>query len=272
MTALAADRKTTRKAGGADRQRRGKAAGSVIIYKGAALCWNSSGYLVPGANTAGFRFAGWAEERVDTTGIADGVSEVLYSTCLAMKMKNDGTTAVAQANLGGPVWLQDDQTVRGTPGNVLVGIAESIEADGEVFVFGAPEGALGALVEQITLTYDHAQVTADTTVKLYKVPAGKKLRVVGVDYINPTGLAEDAANYFNIKVLKDATVMASWSTETGQQGTIAADTFVALANSATDADLVAAAAAIIALFLDETGTATLPAGRVAIRALLLPAG
>jgi hypothetical protein len=273
MTALAADRRNTNSASSADRGRVGKVAGSVIIYKGAALCWNSSGYLVPAANTAGFKFAGWAEQAVNTTGIADGVSEVLYRTGLSMKMKSEATAAIAQANVGGPCWIHDDQTVRSTPGNgVLCGVVEQIESDGEILVYGAPEAALGHMVEQITLAYDHAQVTADTTIKLYKVPAGKKLRVIGIDYINPTGLAEDAANYFNVKVLKDATVMANWSTETGQQGTIAADTFVALVNSATDADLVAAAAAIVALFLDETGAATLPAGRVVIRALLLPAG
>ncbi len=270
MTALAADRRLTNSANTTERGRVGKAGGSVVIYKGAALCWNTSGYLVPAANTAGYKFAGWAEKAVDTTGIADGVSDVPFRTSCSIKMKNDGTNAVAQANLGGPVWIQDDQTVRGTPGSgVVCGIAEQIESDGEVLVFGAPE--VDDLVELITIAYDHVAVTADTTVKLYKVPAGKKLRLIGADYINPTGLAQDGTNYFTVKVLKDATVMASWSTLTGAEGTIAADTFVALTNSATDADLVAAAAAIIALFLDETATASLPAGRIVIRGVLLPA-
>lgn len=269
MTALATDRKNTLVATTADRYRVGKVAGSVVIYKGAAICRNASGYLVPAANTAGYRFVGIAQEKVDTTGIADGVSECKYLTAVSVKMKNDGTAAVAQVNLGGPVWIQDDQTVRGTPGNgVCMGIAESIELDGEVVVFACPEaGDIG--VDLITLAYDHAAATADTTVKLYKVPAGKKFVLIGADYINPTGLAQDAANYFDIKVIKDATVMANWSTLTGAQGTIAADTFVALVNSATAADIVAAAAAIIALFLDETGTATLPAGRIVIRGLLI---
>jgi hypothetical protein len=272
MTALAADRRLTNSATDASRQRVGKAAGSVIIYKGAAICANSSGYLVPGANTAGLKFVGWAECQVDTTGIADGVSDVLYRTGCSIKMKNDATYPVAQANLGGPVWLQDDQTVRNIPGNVLVGVAEQIESDGEVLVFGDPDGGFsGSVYEPITLTYDHAQAAADATTKLYKVPAGKQFRLTGVDYINPTGLVQDAANAFIVKVTKDGTVMASWSTITGAQGTIAANTFVALVNSVTDADLVAAAGAIIALFLDEQGDTTLPAGRVVIRGQLLPA-
>lgn len=273
MTALTADRNVIHSAGAADRYRGGKVAGSVVLYKGAALCWNTTGYLVPAANTAGYKFAGWAEQHVDTTGLADGASECLFTTAQSRLMKNDGTYAIAQAHLGGPCWIADDQTVRSTPGNgVLCGLVEQIESSGEILVFGAGEAAIGSLVEQLTLTYDHAQATVDATTKLYKVPTGKKLRVLGADYINPTGLAAHAANYFTVKVTKDGTVMSSWSTLTGAEGTIAADTFVALTNSGTDANLVADAGAVIALFLDETGDTTLPAGRVVIRGLLLPAG
>lgn len=129
-----------------------------------------------------------------------------------------------------------------------------------------PRLAAPELQEPFLLAFDHVQVTADTTIKLFKVPDGKSLRIDGVDYVNPTGLAADASNHFNLKILKGAsTVMANWSTETGQQGEIAADTFVAMTLSATDANLVAAGADVISLFLDETGTQTLPAGRVVIR-------
>lgn len=120
------------------------------------------------------------------------------------------------------------------------------------------------LQELVVLSYDHAALTADTPVKLLKVPAGKKFRLDKAEYINPTGLAQDAANYFAIEVKKDATVMASWSTLTGAQGTIAADTFVDLVKSGTDANLVAAAGAIISVNFDETGVQTLPAGRIVV--------
>jgi hypothetical protein len=270
MTALAADKRLEIIAGPPNRYRYGKAKGSVIIYKGAAICRDLDGYLVPGANTAGYKFVGWSEEHVDTTGIADGVSEVKYKTAMSAKMVNAaGGDAVAQKHLGAPVYLADDQTVRGTPGNgVRVGIAEYIDTDLGVFVYGGPE--ISNVDERVIIPYDHIQVTADTTIKLFTVPAGKKLRLLKAEYVNPTGLAQDATNYFTIKVLKGATVMASWSTLTGAQGTIAADTFVDLVNSATDADLVADAAAVISLFLDETAAATLPAGRIVLHGVLVP--
>lgn len=118
---------------------------------------------------------------------------------------------------------------------------------------------------EVVLTLEHAQVTADTTAKFFKVPAGKKLRIDAVDYINPTGLTNDAANYFALQIRKGSTVMASWSTLTGAEGAIAADTFVALTLSATDANRVADAGDVLNYNLDETGTQTLPAGRFVIR-------
>lgn len=270
MTALAASRIPRRIACGATRVRVGKVAASTKIWKGAGVCRNLSGYVVPAANAAGFVFLGIAEETVDNTTGANGDLEVKYSTGLSVAFKNDGTAAVAQANLGGPVWIQDDQTVRGTPGaGVLVGFAESIESDGQVYVFIDPDGQ--GLARPYDIRYEHAAATADATHKLDKIPAGYKWRLLSADYVNPTGLAQHAANAFIIKVTKDGTVMASWSTITGAEGTLAADTFVTLTNSATDANLVAAADATIALFLDEQGDTTLPLGRIVLRGLLLPA-
>lgn len=111
----------------------------------------------------------------------------------------------------------------------------------------------------------HAEVTADTTTKVSVVPAGWQLRLDSVSYLNPTGLATDASNFFNIKITDGTNVAASWSTETGQQGTIAANTFVSLVMTATLANRVFNENEVVTLFLDETGTATLPAGRVELR-------
>jgi hypothetical protein len=119
--------------------------------------------------------------------------------------------------------------------------------------------------ERIAISYDHAAVTADTTVKLWSCPTGRAFRVMRVFYCNPTGLAADATNYFNLKILKGAaTVAANWSTLTGQQGALGADTPVEFTLSSTDADRVLQAGDALSLFLDETGTQTLPAGRVVV--------
>ncbi len=119
------------------------------------------------------------------------------------------------------------------------------------------------------LTLDHAALTADLTVKLYQVPTGKKLRIDRVTYVNPTGLVADGTNFFDIVVLNAAAVAANHSTETGQEGTIAADTFIDLVLSSTDADLVVASGADVSVFFDEDGTATLPVGRIVIEGRLV---
>jgi hypothetical protein len=116
--------------------------------------------------------------------------------------------------------------------------------------------------QPFVLSYDHVQVTDDTTIKLCKIPTGKRVRVDKVQYVNPTGLTQDGTNYFTVKLLNGSTVAYSWSTLTGAQGTLTADTFVNLVASNTDADLVFGADAEMKLMLDESGTATLPAGRI----------
>jgi len=119
------------------------------------------------------------------------------------------------------------------------------------------------------MPFDHAAAAdADRTDKLWKLP--RAFRVERVLYVNPTGLVEHAANFFVIKLTKGATVVASWSTETGQEGTLTADTFVELTLSSTDANLVFAAGDEMKLFLDEAaGVATLPAGRLVVEGFYL---
>jgi hypothetical protein len=120
--------------------------------------------------------------------------------------------------------------------------------------------------DQTTVVIDHAQVTADTTTKVYKTHPNRHFVVERVDYINPTGLVADASNTFNLKLQYGAgpTVLANWDTTTGQNGALAADTWVSFALNATPANLVLAPGTELALFLDETGTQTLPAGKLVL--------
>jgi len=121
---------------------------------------------------------------------------------------------------------------------------------------GLPQaGALSAF--QVS----HIQVTADTTQYFFETPAEHGLIVTEVVYYNATGLAEDAANFFDIQIKHGTTVVANWSTETGQEGTIAADTPVRLTNGS---NLVIPPDTRVNLVLDETNTATLPAGEVVL--------
>ena len=111
------------------------------------------------------------------------------------------------------------------------------------------------------LSYDHVAVTADTTFKLWKL--GRKFVLDRAYYVNVTGLAADVTNFYNIKVNIAAVLALNWSTETGEEGTIAADTFVTM-DPAAAAARIGAADAEISLELDEDGTQTLPAGRIVI--------
>src|SRR5690606_8720039 len=116
---------------------------------------------------------------------------------------------------------------------------------------------LGGSEEGFALRVDHAQVTATTTVQLFKNRSDRHLLIKGLQYLNATGLAEDVANYFAITVQDDADskVYGTWSTETGEEGSAGAGDYEALT---LGADLVVAPGEEVKLVLTETGTATLP--------------
>ena len=119
--------------------------------------------------------------------------------------------------------------------------------------------------ERTTWILENASLTATTERQLFLVPTGRTWKLDRATYINPTGLAVDATNFFTLQVLNDATVMADWSTETTVgEGAIPADAHATLVNSSTAADLVAAAADVISVNYAEDGTATLPAGMIII--------
>ena len=184
MTAQAADRKNVTTAG-SGRERVGLVAGSTKIFKGGVIAKNPSGYLVPAADTLGLRVVGVAQEQVDNTSGADGALSIKYLTDVSVKMVNDGTSAVAQANLyAGPVYIKDDQTVQASSANgVVAGVAESIESDGTVVVFIAPEETLGAelfaaQVETVTTAtalsaFTRLSMLSPTGTMAMTLPAGK---------------------------------------------------------------------------------------------------
>jgi len=106
MTALAADKKVESRAGveisipviNAD-----------IIYAGANVCVNASGYALPGSDTAGLIFEGVSREYVDNSlGDAGALNVLLLRRGL---IKMEFQTAISIANVGDNVFLVDDQLV-----------------------------------------------------------------------------------------------------------------------------------------------------------------
>lgn len=117
----------------------------------------------------------------------------------------------------------------------------------------------------VVFEHVNASLTATETVKLFKCDRAFKLRKL--EYVNPTGLATDAANYYVITLIDTSDsnrVLATWSTETGQEGAIAANTFVEATLSTVAEALNSAKGAVLAVKFTEAGTQTLPAGRLVV--------
>lgn len=125
--------------------------------------------------------------------------------------------------------------------------------------------------EKFTLGYDHGQLTADTTVQLYKVPAGRTLRLDRVSYVNPTGLAADSANTFALTIQNDNTIAATvFNTDSDDDDgdDLPADDFVEATLSTTSAHRVFQAGEVVSAVFIEGGTATLPAGHLVLEGRL----
>lgn len=123
----------------------------------------------------------------------------------------------------------------------------------------------------IFLSTSHAAVTDDTTgAVFFPGHPTKRVRVKKAQYFNATGLAANGANFFALSIRNGATVIASWSTITGGEGTIGAGEIENMTLSVVDADLVLEANEKLHFVLDETGTATLPAGTFYVWGEILP--
>lgn len=82
---------------------------ATVIYGGALVCCDANGYAVPGADTAGLIFKGYAVDRADnSTGDNGDVKVVLHRRGqIKAALGHD----ITQANVGDAVFLVDDQTV-----------------------------------------------------------------------------------------------------------------------------------------------------------------
>lgn len=117
--------------------------------------------------------------------------------------------------------------------------------------------------ERFSIARDHAALTQTTTIKVYKVPTGRKLRLDRATYLNVTGLARSDTDSFVVEIRNGATVVATLSntgTVVSGGAALAANTFVEGVKTATDSDLVFEADEELTFVATETGTATLPAG------------
>ena len=134
MTALTEDKRTLRKARPEGYLVKMKVAASKTIYNGALLMLNTSGHVLPAADTASCRIAGVAEEGM-TSGSTAGADEVLVRRAGVHAFENDGTNTIAQSDVGGPCYVKDDQTVQDDSASKDVEVGTVVDLrDGKVWV------------------------------------------------------------------------------------------------------------------------------------------
>ncbi len=105
MVALTQDRPTPERAGV---DQADPVAAGAVIYAGALVALNATGYAVPGATATGLVARGVAQEAVDNSAGADGAVSVASKRGV-FRFANDGS--VGRADIGATAYIVDDQTV-----------------------------------------------------------------------------------------------------------------------------------------------------------------
>lgn len=105
-----------------------KMKGSTTIYQG-SLVAIAAGYVIPGAVDTGLIAVGRALETKTNSG-SDGAASILVEAG-TFKWVNDSNDAVAQAHVGGPCYIYDDQTVSSdSSGTSIAGTVVKLDSDG----------------------------------------------------------------------------------------------------------------------------------------------
>jgi hypothetical protein len=219
----------------------------------------------------------------DNRASASGSDEALAADKIGNIMRRGYFYAQPEASItvarGDPVYFRiatsGAKTQKGALSNAIDGVT-NVRLPGARWAQAATNPAF-AMIEVIDVgnpgdlmvgrSLANGSITADTTTFYMETPADRWLILEEAVYFNPTGLAQDATNFINIQVQDQTpTVFANWSTETGEEGSIAAATPVRL--------VLGASVAIppnskLDIFYEEGGSVTLPAGEIQITGRLL---
>lgn len=109
---------------------------SAVIYGGATVATDSSGYAVPVTAATGLKVWGVAEETVDNTGGANGAKWIKVRCGAFTRDVGTSGDALAAADIGATVYGIDDHTVGKTNGSSSrspAGIFLGFETDGTPF-------------------------------------------------------------------------------------------------------------------------------------------
>lgn len=102
------------------------------IFGGSLVCLDAAGLARPGADAAGLKIRGVAQEQVDNTAGANG--EKLITSCKGVYQFE--ATGLTIADIGATMFILDDQTVTkaATTNNIVAGTLQAIEGSTKAFV------------------------------------------------------------------------------------------------------------------------------------------
>lgn len=114
--------------------------------------------------------------------------------------------------------------------------------------------------DEFVLAGSHAANADGGTQTNIVAKLARRAVVTKVRYYNATGLAAHGSNHALLSLKQGAVTIADWSTETGQEGSITAATWIDFTLGAA-ADLIVEADESLTFVVAETGTTTVPAGQ-----------
>lgn len=130
MTALAADRDTSRKYG--ENFEFGVKA-ATVIYAGSLVALDANGLAVPGATATTLKAVGRAEARADNSGGADNAISADVRRGVFSFGNSAAADEIALSDVGATCYIVDDQTVAKTDGSSsrsAAGIIRDVDALG----------------------------------------------------------------------------------------------------------------------------------------------
>lgn len=148
MTALSADRNTQSRISDLTEY----PCAVDVIYKGAMVSLNSSGYLAPASDTAGnSRVVGVADEQVDNSGGSAGDKNCRVRSGRYFRF---AATSIAQSDLGRTMYVVDDQTFDADPQDaaIVAGVLYKRESSTEGWIYVPPPAAAAeAMASEISM-------------------------------------------------------------------------------------------------------------------------
>lgn len=104
-----------------------KVKGSTTIYLGTMVAIGTDGYAIPAADAASLKVVGVAQDHIANTG-GDGAKRVRAAKCVAT-MANSVSNAATIVQLGGTVYVEDDQTINKDGGSHTVAAGKLVQLD-----------------------------------------------------------------------------------------------------------------------------------------------